>query len=108
VGGAIDEVEQRLGIGPDRHVDEKQRIGGRSQVGRVVAVPLQAPDKAGSGIGQGVDGIEFSVKARHLRVAALAEHPPDVDLCQVPIRHRRYFRAFATTLSGNSSPNTRW
>jgi hypothetical protein len=82
---AVDEFEQLLDRSPHRHVDEKIRVGGREDFGGVAVVALEAPQKAGRGLGQRVDAVERIHEIRQDRIVGWCHDPPHIELRYVPI-----------------------
>lgn len=89
VVAAVGVLPQRLDRLPDRAVDQEQVVvvlGAQgSGVGPVVV--HQAPDEAGSAIGEGVDLGKLCDEVGQLRTVERGEDPPDVDLGKVEVVH---------------------
>src|SRR3546814_7220602 len=88
VVGAIDIGEQRIEIFPDRHVDDEVGVVGHLEIGGVAAVTLQAPDEAGTPVGEGVDVVETRDEAGQTWIVERRQRALDVDLHQMKPRPR--------------------
>ena len=79
MGGAVDEVEQAIGILPDAHVHDDVLAEG-AQRGRIIALALEAPDEAGRFLGKLVDPVEIGDEFRQARIVEGRQKRCDVDL----------------------------
>src|SRR3546814_17708714 len=80
---------------PDRHVDDEVGVVGHLDIGGVAAVTLQAPDEAGTPVGQGVDVVETRDEAGQPWIVERRQGAPDVDLRLMQPLHRRLRHAVA-------------
>ena len=104
MGRAIDEFEQRLDRLPDRHVDEKIRVGGGEDLGGVATVALEAPDKTGRLLGKRVDAVERRHEIGQMRAVGRRDDAPDIELREMPIRFSHRLSLYVGTPSQDSMP----
>ena len=90
VSGTVYVFEQRIGVGPNRHVDQLQRVDGRLDVDGAVAVADQSPHETGALFGERVDAVELVEESLDFGVTLGRNQSSDVDLGEVPLVHREH------------------
>lgn len=83
---SIHELEQRVGIFPDRHVDGEERVRCCADAGGIPALILQAPHETRTCVRQCVDSVQSREKVGSARVALRRGQPTHIDLCEMPWR----------------------
>ena len=81
---SIHELEQRVRIFPDRHVDGEERVRCCTDAGRIAAFILQAPDETRTCVGERVDPVQRRKEIGSAGVALRRDQPANIDLREMP------------------------
>jgi len=108
MGSSIDVVLERLNGFPDRHIEEHALVFPGTKISGVAFGGLQAPDEAGSVVGESIDFIEAGNEGIHDGIIERGFDAAYIDLCEVIVRHRFVSRKTRLVASARGATILLW